>query len=124
MEPIECQFHLCENPEEPLPDPLPETTSDKAFRDGWRQTTNRLFSPDGQPVWICPDCVLQLCRHLHDAKQDQEDDAARGYRNETEDIEQQRQRALQDAQRAYAAKLTDIERRYQEALLELAGDAH
>jgi len=33
------------------------TTSDDT--DGWTQTKDRLFSYDGNWVWLCPECVLR-----------------------------------------------------------------
>jgi len=87
---------------------LPNTTSDKADREGWRRTTHPLFSQDGQPVWICPDCVQALRGILLNDKDHQEADLARAHEQKMREI----QWRIADANEDYARKLDDLHRHY------------
>jgi hypothetical protein len=58
---IVCQFHHdLRDGMLVFPAMYPTVLCRDADRKGWRQTTNRYFSYDGSPIWICPDCAKWL----------------------------------------------------------------
>ena len=62
-EPIVCQFHIGAINDGLVPGELPSTSSDSALNTAWTMTTDKLFSQDGSPVWICPDCFRKTGYH-------------------------------------------------------------
>jgi len=71
-------FHICPSTVHRFPasisnkdEPIPNYYSYKqAYDAGWRLTTDRLFSKDGNEVWVCPDCAkkykwTQLWTHYY-----------------------------------------------------------
>jgi len=40
---------------------IPTFYSEKhAYDEGWRKTSHYLFSKNGHPVWVCPDCWSKI----------------------------------------------------------------
>jgi hypothetical protein len=53
------KFRICRGqlpPEDPMLDPGTLITTESPAAHGWITTTDRRFSVDGKPVWLCPDC--------------------------------------------------------------------
>lgn len=61
-----CQYHNNGLTDGPGGTGKPWEWADKARERGWHVVASPLFSPDGRPTWLCPECVKRWSRVIHE----------------------------------------------------------
>jgi hypothetical protein len=113
--PIVCQFHIFPPDFDGIPE-YPSTTFSRARDEGWRTTTDRLFSQDGKEMWVCPECVERLRnRYYIERHRCLEDEACRHSRC-VANLDANYHNNLHDLQMRNAMERENIERRYRRRL--------
>lgn len=112
---IICSSHIFPPDFDGIPE-YPYTTLPIAKSEGWRTTQDRLFSRDGQDIWVCPECIERLRIHYHADRHRYLEDEARRHFRRVADLDTDYHFKLYDLTMENIRRREKIERHYRKRL--------